>query len=128
MIWSIASAVLVALLWGITNPLMKKGGEGIEKIKQSNLLLQFLAELKHLFLNWKYLLPFILNQSGSVLFYVTLASSELSLVVPVVNSLTFLFTTITGKALGEDIGGKGTVVGMILVLAGVSLCILDKTS
>ncbi|PIK55974.1 hypothetical protein BSL78_07122 [Apostichopus japonicus] len=107
MLGSVFSAVLVALLWGVTNPLMKRGGQGIDKIQRSNFFLQFLAELKHLFLNWQYLLPFILNQSGSVLFYVTLATSELSLVVPVTNSLTFLFTTVTGSLLGEDIGGKG---------------------
>lgn len=49
----VLSAVLVAVLWGVTNPFMKKGGEGIEKIQQSNLILQFLAELRYLFVNWQ---------------------------------------------------------------------------
>ena len=31
---------------------------------------------------------------------------DLSLAVPTVNSLSFLFTLLTGKLLGEDFGGK----------------------
>ncbi|KAK3710164.1 hypothetical protein QZH41_010554, partial [Actinostola sp. cb2023] len=49
-----------------------------------------------------YMIPFLLNQSGSVLFYLTLASADLSLAVPITNSLTFLFTILTGKLLGEE--------------------------
>jgi len=35
---------------------------------------------------------------------------DLSLAVPMVNSLTFLFTLLMGKLLGEDFGGKGMVL------------------
>lgn len=34
-------------------------------------------------------------------------NSDLSLAVPVTNSLTFLFTLLAGKLLGEEVGGKG---------------------
>jgi hypothetical protein len=72
----------------------------------------------------KYLVPFLLNQSGSILFYIALAYSsilnisllikfynilrilllftDISLVVPVTNSLTLFFTTLTGILLGEQ--------------------------
>ncbi|XP_016388747.1 transmembrane protein 234 isoform X3 [Sinocyclocheilus rhinocerous] len=67
--------LLVAMLWGGTNPFLKKGTEGIEGVQKDNKLLQFLAEIKFLFLNMKYLVPFLLNQSGSLVFYFTLAST-----------------------------------------------------
>lgn len=35
---------------------------------------------------------------------------DLSLAVPMVNSLTFLFTLLMGKLLGEEFGGKGKVL------------------
>uniref|UniRef100_A0A8C1APQ6 Transmembrane protein 234 n=1 Tax=Cyprinus carpio carpio TaxID=630221 RepID=A0A8C1APQ6_CYPCA len=102
--------LLVAILWGGTNPFLKKGTEGIERVQKDNKLLQFLAEVKFLFLNIKYLIPFLLNQSGSLVFYFTLASTDLSLAVPMVNSLTFLFTLLMGKLLGEEFGGKRAVL------------------
>ncbi|OXB66359.1 hypothetical protein ASZ78_011893 [Callipepla squamata] len=65
------------------------------------------------------MVPFLLNQCGSLLFYLTLASavihfklhyncsiSELSLAVPLCNSLALIVTLMTGRILGEDIGGK----------------------
>ncbi|KAK7140424.1 hypothetical protein R3I94_012895 [Phoxinus phoxinus] len=120
--------LLVAILWGGTNPFLKKGSEGIEGVQRDNKLLQFLAEIKFLFLNLKYLVPFLLNQSGSVVFYFTLASTDLSLAVPMVNSLTFLFTLLMGKLLGEEFGGKGALLGMLLIMSGVTVCVLSSVS
>ncbi|XP_048061390.1 transmembrane protein 234 [Megalobrama amblycephala] len=119
---------LVAILWGGTNPFLKKGTEGIEGVQRDNRLLQFLAEVKFLFLNFKYLVPFLLNQSGSLMFYFTLASTDLSLAVPMVNSLTFLFTLLMGKLLGEEFGGKRALLGMLLIMSGVTVCILSSVS
>ncbi|XP_067867867.1 transmembrane protein 234 [Heterodontus francisci] len=115
--------LLVALLWGGTNPFLKKGTEGIEKVKSRNFVTQLFAEMKFLFLNYKYLVPFLLNQSGSVIYYFTLASTDLSLAVVLSNSLTFLFTLLTGKLLGEDIGGKQAMTGMLLITMGITLCV-----
>ncbi|NWV26400.1 TM234 protein, partial [Origma solitaria] len=69
------------------------------------------------------LLPLVLNQGGSLLFYLTLASTDLSLAVPLCNSLALLVTLLTGRILGEDIGGKRAVAGMLLTILGVSLCV-----
>ncbi|NXC06583.1 TM234 protein, partial [Orthonyx spaldingii] len=68
------------------------------------------------------LLPFLLNQAGSLLFYLTLASTDLSLAVPLCNSLALIVTLVTGRILGEDVGGKRAVAGVLLTLLGVSLC------
>ncbi|XP_072102738.1 transmembrane protein 234 [Mobula birostris] len=118
--------ILVALLWGATNPFLKKGTEGIEKVKSGNAVAQLFAEMKFLIFNYKYMIPFLLNQSGSVLYYFTLASTDLSLAVLMSNAVTFLFTLITGKLLGEDIGGKQEITGMLLTLMGITLCVASN--
>ena len=74
-----------------------------------------------------YVCPFMLNQLGSVLFVYTLGSADLSLAVPLSNSLTFLVTTLAGRCLGEDTTSRATWVGAGLVCAGVALCVADKT-
>ena len=50
---------------------------------------------------FQYMGPFLINQLGSILYYFTLQNVDLSLAVPVVNSLTFLFTALSGRILGE---------------------------
>uniref|UniRef100_A0A8C3ER99 Uncharacterized protein n=1 Tax=Corvus moneduloides TaxID=1196302 RepID=A0A8C3ER99_CORMO len=65
-----------------------------------------LGPLAQLCVLLQYLVPFLLNQGGSLLFYLTLASTDLSLAVPLCNSLALVVTLVTGKILGEDIGGK----------------------
>lgn len=119
--------VVVSALWGCTNPLLKCGGRGIEELQEKNVLLRILLQLKFLLLNWKYMIPFLLNQSGSLVFYLTLATVDLSLAVPVTNSLAFLFTSLTAKLMGEKIGNSGTYVGMFLVAIGVSICVYSKS-
>ncbi|KFO76877.1 Transmembrane protein 234, partial [Cuculus canorus] len=64
------------------------------------------------------MVPFLLNQGGSLLFYLTLASTDLSLAVPLCNSLALIVTLVTGRILGEDIGGKRAVAGMALTVPG----------
>ncbi|KAJ0009006.1 hypothetical protein NQD34_016421 [Periophthalmus magnuspinnatus] len=120
------SLVLVSMLWGCTNPLLKRGSRGIETVAQPNRVAQVLAELKFLLLNLSYIVPFLLNQSGSLVYYYTLSTTELSLAVPVTNSLTFLCTLITGKLLSEEFGGKYAVAGMFLTMAGITLCVMSS--
>jgi uncharacterized membrane protein len=83
-----------------------------------------------------------LNQSGSVIYFLTLQSADLSLAVPVANSLTFVFTAISGWILGEQLPKRSknlsrfittntrlladTILGVILILAGTTLCCYDN--
>ncbi|XP_033013521.1 transmembrane protein 234 isoform X1 [Lacerta agilis] len=119
----VAALVLVAVLWGGTNPFLKRGTEGLERVKRESRTLQLLAEIKFLCLNYKYVVPFVLNQCGSFVYYLTLASTDLTLAVPLCNSLALMFTLVTGKVLGEDIGGARAALGMLLTALGVALCI-----
>ncbi|XP_038023374.2 transmembrane protein 234, partial [Anas platyrhynchos] len=118
-----AVLLLVAALWGSTGPFLRTGAAGLEELRHRSRLRQLLAEIRFLGLNYKYMVPFLLNQCGSLLFYLTLASADLSLAVPLCNSLALIFTLVTGRMLGEDIGGKRAVAGMALTLLGVTLCV-----
>ncbi|KAF5297202.1 hypothetical protein FQA39_LY12217 [Lamprigera yunnana] len=106
MFYEIASLVAVAILWGGTNPLIKRGSKEITKVKAKNPLMQFLLELKYLVTNYEYLIPMGLNQLGSIIYFFTLQHVDLSLTVPVANSLTFVFTAISGRLLGEQPASK----------------------
>lgn len=118
--------VLVAALWGGTQPLLKRASAGLEQVHERTWARQLLQEMKTLFLNTEYLVPFLLNQSGSLLYYLTLASTDLTLAVPICNSLAIVFTLTVGKVLGEDIGGKEAVAGMVLTITGITLCITSS--
>ncbi|XP_066060719.1 transmembrane protein 234 [Chamaea fasciata] len=122
-----AALALVAALWGCTAPLLRAAAAALEQQRDRDRdrghLRQLLGEFLSLSLNCKYLVPFLLNQAGSLLFYLTLASTDLALAVPLCNSLALVVTLVTGKILGEDIGGKRAVAGMLLTILGVSLCV-----
>lgn len=117
---------LVALIWGATNPLLRRGGAGIERVRAANRLLRLLAELRFLATTPRYFLPFLANQAGSVLYYLTIARADISLAVPITNSLTFVATTLVGRALGEPAPSHRTYAGMVVVSCGVTLCVVSK--
>ncbi|KAJ8959458.1 hypothetical protein NQ318_022155 [Aromia moschata] len=126
MLYEALSLTLVALLWGGTNPLIKRNSKDIVKVKADSVILQFILELKYLATNVKYLLPMALNQLGSVIYFLTLQHVDLTLSVPVANSLTFVFTAVSGWILGEQLPNRKTIAGIISILCGTLLCCLDK--
>ncbi|XP_072389055.1 transmembrane protein 234 homolog [Diabrotica undecimpunctata] len=126
MLLQIACLITTGLLWGATNPIIKKKSRGITKVTADSKILQFLLEIKFLATNLEYLFPMLLNQLGSVIFYITLNISDLTLAVPVANSLTFVFTAISGWIVEGEIPKKGTCLGAILVIIGTALCCIEK--
>lgn len=58
--------VMVAILWGATNPFLKRGGEGIEKIKKDGVIQQFLAEIFFLIFNWKVSLGQLISTTTTI--------------------------------------------------------------
>ncbi|XP_021088377.1 transmembrane protein 234 isoform X2 [Mesocricetus auratus] len=123
----VLALMLVAALWGGTQPLLKRASAGLQQVHEQTWARQLLQEMKTLFLNTEYLMPFLLNQSGSLVYYLTLASTDLTLAVPICNSLAIVFTLIVGKVLGEDVGGK-PVAGMVLTIIGITLCITSSVT
>ncbi len=83
--------------------------------------------LYRLFTKPRVLLPFLVNQSGSFVYYYLLSSEPVSRASPICNSLTFLFTATTGYiCFGEEVRYPFLlVIGIIAVLVGVFVCSLD---
>ena len=77
-----------------------------------------------------YAIPLVINLTGSVWFFILLGGAELSLTVPVVNSLALVWTAVGEWAIGKWTGVKGdglgkgwkAWVGGGLVMGGVWTC------
>lgn len=48
------------------------------------------------------MVPWLINQSGSLLYVIAVQKVPLSLAVPTANSLAFAFTALTGAAIGTE--------------------------
>ena len=109
--------LIVATVWGATNPFIKRGTQGLNSAKTR------MDEFKYLATTPSYLIPQILNLSGSLLFYLLLSKSDISFIVPVTNALTFCITFLVSQMLGEGVGnGLRDYFAISLIIAGVALC------
>ena len=119
---------LVGAVWGFTNTLCARATRAAKPqpaAVAATLAGRILGELKVL-ADWRFTLPFLLNQSGSLLYYYLLGSleAELSLAVPACNSSTFVFTALSSWLLEEELGSsvRWLAAGVALILAGVLVC------
>lgn len=120
--------LLVSLVWGCTDPFLKRGSQGIETVQTDNRLLKIALQFKWLLLNYQFTIPFLVNQLGSLLYYFVVAQSDISIAVPVINSLTLIVTTITGSLIGERVQSMKKYCGMLCIVLGVSISILSRTN
>lgn len=135
------SLILVGAFWGCTNPLMRKGFADTKSYKETDIegkvnkensgsggvKKTFIKEKLILLANTKVWLPYLINQLGSVLYYKTLASSNLTLSVPICNATAMVFSSITSAILGERVNQPGrAALGVIFVLLGVGLCMCSS--
>ncbi|KAJ3945256.1 uncharacterized protein N0V96_005282 [Colletotrichum fioriniae] len=77
--------------------------------------------------NPRYAVPLLINLTGSVWFFLLIGQAELSLTVPIVNTLAFLFTVIGDWWVEKKVISRETLVGMVLSLSGIALCVHSKT-
>jgi len=126
--------VLVGAFWGCTNPFMRKGfaeKKSANKKERADVDARGVKSYvgKHLLVlaNVRVWLPYLINQMGSLLYYKTLASSNLTLSVPICNATAMVFSSITSALLGERVDRPGrAAVGVILVLSGVAVCMYSS--
>ncbi|KAF2485290.1 hypothetical protein BDY17DRAFT_293261 [Neohortaea acidophila] len=133
--------VLVGMAWGFTTPFVRKAAVARERRPKPQR--PILADGKTSRLQRKiwttfyavydllgdpaYAVPLVFNVTGSVWFFLLIGQAELSLTVPITNSLAFLFTVLgewwaEGKVISRD-----TWLGMVLVLSGIGLCVYSKS-
>jgi len=137
----VLSAVLVGAVWGCTNPFLRQGSANDDENmvgsnngmadksapnaqpNKNQSMVQSLLRFRRVGV-W---LPYLLNQSGSILYYKLLATSDLSLSVPVCNALALVFSSATSFILGERVDRPvAALFGALLVTLGVAICMVSK--
>lgn len=63
------SLLLVSVLWGCSNPLLKRGTQGLETVAETSRVSQLFAEIKFLFLNFRVNLEILFFTYCHVLVY-----------------------------------------------------------
>ncbi|XP_022168730.1 transmembrane protein 234 homolog [Myzus persicae] len=119
---TILQLFIVGVLWGSTNPFLKAATNKVKRNKTFNLI----SEVTDHITNWHYLIPFLINQCGSLLFYFTLKYSDISLAVPIANGVSLVSTSIVGTLIGEEKPKLRTMVGILFLLFGIFCLIIDK--
>ncbi|EGX95893.1 integral membrane protein [Cordyceps militaris CM01] len=133
----VLSFLLVGIAWGGTTPFIRRAAQS-HKPPPHPILDETAAGLRRslyaalfavvdLLRNPRYAVPLLINLTGSVWFFLLIGQAELSLTVPIVNTLAFLFTVlgewlVEGKVISRDTGA-----GMLLSLVGIALCVYSKT-
>lgn len=116
--------LIAAILWGATNPFLKKYTQGFSTAEKKP---GVLGEIAFLLKRPKYLLVQGLNISGSVAFFMALRTADVSIAAVTTNALAFVFTVLVSVfVLKEGTIRPRTWAGLLLVLVGISLCILAK--
>ncbi|XP_021188545.2 transmembrane protein 234 homolog isoform X1 [Helicoverpa armigera] len=129
MLEAIGLLVLTGVLWGCTNPFIRQGTKGLRDVTATTLIGQVWAEVSFLLGNWKYVVPWLVNQAGSLSYLAAVQRAPLSVAVPTANSLAFVFTAVTGAGIGaEEPLDRKSILGIVLIMAGTALCCIDDTS
>jgi multidrug transporter EmrE-like cation transporter len=117
--------IAAALTWGVTNPFIKRASMHSISQQPSTKEKTFFSNLYSLFTSWRYILVQLINWSGSVLFLVALGKTDITIAVPITNSLTFVFTELTDTWILKSQERKdkvGLYFGIVLVLIGIAIC------
>ncbi|KAK3681395.1 hypothetical protein B0T22DRAFT_473304 [Podospora appendiculata] len=136
----ILSFLLVGLAWGFTTPFIRRAARAhhppphplletaaVRDSRMRRALYGGLFAAVDLLRNPRYAVPLLLNLTGSVWFFLLIGKAELSLTVPIVNTLAFLFTVIGEWWLENKVISRNTMAGMMLSLGGIALCVHSKS-
>ena len=117
--------LLAAVLWGVTNPLLKKYTAGFDTAEKAA---GWLGEAKFLLQRPKYVVTQAANLAGSAAFFMGLRTVDLSIGAVVANALTLAITCIVSVGvLREGAPSLRSSLGVVLIMAGVSLCTYSKS-
>ncbi|KAG9252063.1 uncharacterized protein F5Z01DRAFT_247182 [Emericellopsis atlantica] len=135
----ILSFILVGLAWGFTTPFIRRAARthtppahptlDHPSIKDSwvkSKLYGAFFGVVDLLKNPRYAVPLLLNLTGSIWFFLLIGQAELSLTVPIVNTMAFLFTVLGEWYVEKKVISRDTAVGMMFSLVGIGLCVSSK--
>ena len=116
---------LVGILWGCSNPFIKHAQSETNSNVKSESKTTMWETICRLVSNPRMFVPFLINQSGSFVYYYLLSSEPVSRASPICNALTFLFTAITGYLwFGEEVKNPVLLcIGILFVLVGVLISV-----
>ncbi|KFY72612.1 hypothetical protein V499_07255 [Pseudogymnoascus sp. VKM F-103] len=131
--------LLIGLAWGFTTPFIRAAARSHKPpahpiletaaVKGSRIRSAVYGAffgITDLLRNWRYAVPLVVNLTGSVWFFLLIGQAELSLTVPITNSLAFLFTVIGDWYVEGKVISRDTWIGMTLSLVGIGLCVQSK--
>ncbi|ORX99496.1 hypothetical protein BCR34DRAFT_628194 [Clohesyomyces aquaticus] len=130
--------LLVGACWGLTTPFMRRAAMNYTPPARPELTDPRNSWVKRKVLGiWyavigvlsrpAYAVPLLLNITGSVWFFILIGKAELSLTVPITNSLAFMFTVLGEWWAEKKVIGRDTWIGMAFVLCGIALCVQSKS-
>ncbi|KAK5722166.1 hypothetical protein LTR17_014358 [Elasticomyces elasticus] len=133
--------LIVGACWGLTTPFMRRAAIARDRAPQTvrpvttdpnvpwlkRKALGIIYAVIDLLKNPAYAIPLLLNITGSIWFFLLIGQAELSLTVPITNSLAFLFTVLGEWYADSKVITRDTWIGMALVLGGIALCVQSKT-
>jgi len=132
--------LLIGLAWGFTTPFIRRAARThtprAHPILESAAVKESWFKSKiygaffgviDLLRNPRYAIPLVINLTGSVWFFLLIGQAELSLTVPITNSMAFLFTVIGEWWVEKKVISRDTWIGMTLSLCGIALCVKSKS-
>ncbi|KKA30949.1 hypothetical protein TD95_001320 [Thielaviopsis punctulata] len=136
----VLSFLLVGVAWGFTTPFMRRAAKdhnppphpvmSTPAVRSSWLKTKvygtFFAIID-LLRNPRYAVPLLVNLTGSIWFFLLIGQAELSLTVPIVNTLGFLFTILGEWWVENKMISKQTALGVVVCLTGIALCVVSKS-
>lgn len=95
-----AAALLVGLIWGSTNPFIRRGTLAVEaaRAQQANTD----KRAWQLLVTPGVLVPWLVNQLGSVLFVILLGQADISMAVPVANAISIAANAVVSSSAPES--------------------------
>ncbi|KAJ9499348.1 hypothetical protein LTR99_008677 [Exophiala xenobiotica] len=134
----ILSFLLVGICWGFTTPFIRRAAVNYippshpsitdpNRSWISRQIAKAFFTVLGLLRSPGYAVPLLLNLTGSIWFFLLVGQAELSLTVPITNSLAFLFTVLGEWYAEGKLITKDTLLGMTFVCAGIGLCVWSKT-
>jgi len=128
--------IVVGILWGCSNPFMKYAQTTVTGIdscssidncqgtsSQSHKIVYMISsmydEIYRLITRPSLFIPFIINQSGSLVYYYLLSNQPITRASPICNSLTFIFTALTGHFFFQE-----EIQHPLCLFTGVTLIII----
>jgi len=131
--------LLIGVAWGFTTPFIRAAARAHKPpvhpiletaaVKQNWFKKQVYGAffgVVDLLRNPRYAVPLLINLTGSIWFFLLIGKAELSLTVPITNSLAFLFTVLGDWWVDKKVISRDTWIGMMLSLGGIALCVESK--